>query len=62
MSTAELAGQTAEPAVSAVAEQHRPTRDPQAAPGVAEQRQADRGLAGPGLAHHPENLAAGDLE
>src|SRR5262249_59787090 len=32
-----------------VTEQHRPARDPQAAPGVAEQGQADRGLAGPGL-------------
>src|SRR5262249_39483528 len=46
----------------AVAELYRPARDPQAAPGVAEHGQADRGLAGPGFAHHPEDLAAGDLE
>src|SRR5262249_26944115 len=45
-----------------VTEQHRPARDPQAAPGVAEQRQPDCGLAGPGLAHHPENLTSCDPE
>src|SRR6202007_2366309 len=41
----------------AVTEQYRSARDPQTPPGVPEQRQADRGLAGAGLAHHPEDLA-----
>ena len=45
-----------------VTQPHRPARDPQAAPGVAEQRQADCGLAGPGLAHEPEDLARRDPE